>query len=462
MKFSRVPKPTLSKQNSALACLGLTAILFSTVATAQSADSNQSSSVLTLSEAVAAATANNRQIRKSTLDVQKSAEAVEGAKTSRYPQFNLYANSGLVLTPLTFTIPKGTLGTYPATGPLPNQDASITTHRDFSAIVYGSVSQPLTQLLKINLAVQQSRLGVQLSQEAERQQQIQTINQVKAAYYALVQTQSQLRSAEVNLKYLAQLATETERNIAQQTALKADGLNVKAKLAQQRYQMMTLRDSLDTQRETLNRLIGRNLSTTFSVEMQPAAQEEELDLSHARRIALDKRPEIRQARLQTKNAELDVRRQRAQYIPDVSLQFNYLSAPNIDFLPHNVASAGFLLQWQPFDWGQKRHKLNQLKLASQQASVSEEDAAQQILIDVGASFRKLQEARVLLETQTAVTEAEEEKLRVLINRYDQKAALLSDVLQQQSSLAQANTAQSQALAAFWTSKADFERALGGQ
>jgi outer membrane protein len=38
--------------------------------------------------------------------------------------------------------------------------------------------------------------------------------------------------------------------------------------------------------------------------------------------------------------------------------------------------------------------------------------------------------------------------------------LLKDVLQQQTTLAQANQQYQQALSSFWTAKANFERALG--
>jgi outer membrane protein len=46
------------------------------------------------------------------------------------------------------------------------------------------------------------------------------------------------------------------------------------------------------------------------------------------------------------------------------------------------------------------------------------------------------------------------------NRYGQKAALLSDALQQEAAVAQADSDYQQALAAFWSAKANFEYALG--
>jgi outer membrane protein len=66
--------------------------------------------------------------------------------------------------------------------------------------------------------------------------------------------------------------------------------------------------------------------------------------------------------------------------------------------------------------------------------------------------------------QLAVAEslryAEQETLRNQTDAYAQQAILLSVLLQQQASLATAEDQYRQALLAFWTARADFERALG--
>jgi outer membrane protein TolC len=58
-------------------------------------------------------------------------------------------------------------------------------------------------------------------------------------------------------------------------------------------------------------------------------------------------------------------------------------------------------------------------------------------------------------------ESSVEKLRVMGNRYKQQAALLNDVLNAQAALAEADNQYQQALLAFWSARADFEKAVGG-
>jgi outer membrane protein TolC len=416
--------------------------------------------VLTLQDAVRIALKGNRQIQVSALEVVRAAEATAEVKTSRLPQFKSYILAGIALNPIDFTIPRGALGVYSGTGPIPAEDSTISTPQRVTGLIYGSAAQPLSQLYKIHLGLEESRLGEELARQSLRQTKQDIAQQVCQAYYQLVQLQSQVTSAESALKYLTELAALTERNLAEETVLKADSLNVKAKLSQQRYQLLTLRDAMDTQKEAFNRLLGRDLDTPFAVEAQSIPTTEELDLTAANKKATEQRTEIQKARLQTRKTNLDVRRERAEYLPDFSFQLSYLSFANTSFLPQNIGHAGFLLEWQPFDWGQKHHRMEQLRSTAKEAVLTAQDAEQQVLLDVHAKYRKLAEARSLLDTDTAVQETEREKLRVLMNRYQEKAALLADVLQQQSAVAQADSAYQQAVAGFWTAKADFDRALG--
>jgi outer membrane protein TolC len=83
-----------------------------------------------------------------------------------------------------------------------------------------------------------------------------------------------------------------------------------------------------------------------------------------------------------------------------------------------------------------------------------------VLLDVQDKFRRLQEARILLEVQAETREADKAKLREMTNRYTQQTALLSELLQQQSSISQSDAQYQQALQGFWTARSEFEKALG--
>ena len=56
--------------------------------------------------------------------------------------------------------------------------------------------------------------------------------------------------------------------------------------------------------------------------------------------------------------------------------------------------------------------------------------------------------------------ASSEKLREVTQQFEQKTKLLRDVLQQQAAVEKANSDYNEAIASFWTAKANFQKALG--
>jgi outer membrane protein len=449
---------TFLSRVSLILCLQFT--LFSVVWAQTPDTSTTAAPLLTLDEAIRIANDTNRDIHISKIEIIKAQEIVAQAKTNYLPKLDANVLAGAPLQPLNFRVPAGSLGTYPATGPIPATDTNIHSPVRFGAFVNASATQPLTQLFKVNLAVKQARLGIDLAKEGVRAQSQDTVRQVKEAYYQVAELQAQVASAIAAVQALSELSTLTEQRLAQETVLLSDSLTVRAKLKQQRYQLLTAENGFELQKQNLNRLLGRELRTPFSVEMLPFGELVEWDLDTARKQALEQRPELRGARLQIKIAELDVRREHAKYIPDLSFQVSYLGFQNVNFLPQSAGAVGFAFQWQPFDWGYKKHRIAELKATTEQKATTERDVEQRILLDVEEKFRKLGEARILLDAQTDQREAEQTKLGEVTNRFNQKAALLSDMSQQQAAVAQAEAQYQQALAGFWTARANFEKAIG--
>jgi hypothetical protein len=63
---------------------------------------------------------------------------------------------------------------------------------------------------------------------------------------------------------------------------------------------------------------------------------------------------------------------------------------------------------------------------------------------------------------SAQQEASTVKLREVTYKYSQKNVLLRDVLQQEAAVQKANSDYNEAIASFWTAKANFQKALGAE
>jgi len=416
--------------------------------------------VLTLEEALQLARSHNRDLKVSGLDVGKQRETLGEAKTHLYPRFDTSVLGAQLLAPLDFTIKKGQLGSFSATGPIPGSNTDLHTPARPIAIASVTATQPLTQLIRIHLFVAEQQLIVDASQLSLSEREQKLIDDVRQSYYQVLQSQIQYESQQSVVKYLEELLQLTDRRFSQHAALEADRLGVKAEVAKATYQLTTIEDALLDRKEVLNHLLGRSLQTEFTVEPVPTTLPEQDDLFAARAIALEHRPEIKLAANRVRQAQLATKSEKTHYIPDVSIQASYFTPANINFLPQNIGAVGALLTWQPWDWGEKRHKVQQAALAEKQAGLSADDSREQILLEVDSNFRRLREARAHLAVTEAIRDAETEKLRNQKEAYSQQSILLSDLLKHQSALADAESQYHQAVLAYWSARADFQKMLG--
>lgn len=433
-------------------------LALSTISHAQDSTSTEVG-VLTLEQAIALAQENNRLIKIAYQSVLQANDQILAARTQRYPQFNIELTGSSLLTPVSVSYPSGVFGDLNGT-PVPSNNVLVTTDPKLSAMSLAQVYQPLSQLYNVHLNIASLQLSKKLSEEQLRQQRQQTTDSVKDGYYGMLQTQSALDAAEENVKSLHEMDRTTDQYVKEKTALPYQSSAIKAQLAQAELQVVTLQDTLETQKESLNHLMGRDIRTGFRLSGVPEELPQEKNLEMARQIALENRTEIRQAKIKIDQAVFARRLQKAQYIPQVGIQYLFFSPFAIEGFPSSINAVGVTMKWDLYDWGNKRHLLAQKDRGIEQTQLNLTETQSQVLIDIDNRFRKLREARANVKVAQLSQQAEKEKLKVVLEQYKQKAALLSSVLSEQSTMAQATSQYQQALAAFWTARADFENSLG--
>ena len=183
-------------------------------------------------------------------------------------------------------------------------------------------------------------------------------------------------------------------------------------------------------------------------------------VQEAEELALEQRPEIESAELDIQFAENEVKVKKSKYIPEVGVQFQYIANLNVELLPENIATIGLFAKWDVFDWGRKQSEIAEKKKSVIQAQNRLDEATSQVLIDVNSKIRDLEEATVLI----GVTELEEiaakENLRVVMNKYKVQDALLTQVLEAESSLEEKNSDHQKAILDYWSARANLDRAIG--
>jgi outer membrane protein len=417
--------------------------------------------VIRLTDAIGAAQANNRAIHIAELERDKALGEVEAARTNRFPIFSVTALGSQPLSQLGITLERGSLGVYPHDGPIPGQTTTLESPLTFGFIGYASVAQPLTQQHRIGLGIDMTHVGVEAASEQLRAKRQAIVNEVRRLYYGIAQAESGQRTLRATVDFLQQLDRETNQHVVQRVALQADLLAVKAQLAQAEYSLVKMDDPIHTQKEQLNRIMGRPVDTPFEIDPASIADTEGISLRDAYAEALASRPEIRLARIQQRQAELERRLKSAERIPDVSLSLIAFRTVNFSStLPNNLTSVGIQATWDVFDWGKKREQLETKRAAEAQAALELKETEALVMVDVGHQYRRIIEARKELDLARALQSASNEAFRVARNRYLQREAVLSDVVKVQSSLADADHHYTQALMNLATAQADFEKALG--
>jgi outer membrane protein TolC len=434
-----------------------TALLFGLNGFAQEAPNEPPE--LSLDQAIQIAIANNRPLLAAKLNIAKSEWQVAETKTKRFPALSTELLATGDLTSPSFNFPKGIFGSF-NNAPNPSGNVNIKLSSGITGYAIAKAAQPISQLYQIHLAVREQELSADLAGQSYKQNQQSVAASVKQAYYATLQTESALDAENALVKQYQETDRVALQYVSQESVLKSESLDVKAKLAQAEYQIVTLRDTLNIQKEQLNDLLGRDLDTPFRTQPISPVSLDEMDLKLARQTALQQRPEVKEAEINVSRAMYDRKFAKSQYIPGVGAEIRYFTPINTMILPQNILAAGVDMTWEPFDWGRRRDDVKQKDISLQQSQYQLAETRSQVLLDVDNTFRKLSESRALLAVAQAGRDAANERLREVNNQFKHSAVLLRDVLQQESAVANADQSYEDSLLSFWNAKAAFEKALG--
>jgi outer membrane protein TolC len=416
--------------------------------------------VLLLDEAVSRALASNRLVASAALDVSRAEERVAAAKSSRWPTLSLTVLVSRLMTPIDFEFEKGVFGDFPGVGPIPAEDTKVGSPRGFTTLGMGQLQFPISQQYEIGLNVRLSGAALEEAREQLRAQKQATVNDVRRAYYGILSAESALAAAEESLG----LAREVERVVGErlraQKALEVDEIEARAPLSRADSAAFSSRNTVITQKEQLNLLLGRDVGTDFRVapvSEQPAYPG---DLEAARSRARELQPALKEAQLKVTQAEFAWRLAKAEFLPDLGFQANYVSPYSSDFLPRNIFSIGFFLQWDVFDAGKRKHEAAEKADALAQAKLAVAETESSIALDVGTQFRRVEQSRRELAAAELERAARRERLRISKDQYRAEIVTAEQLLRAQSDLADADRQYVQALSTFWSARADLERAVG--
>ena len=415
--------------------------------------------VLTVEGAVREAMTNNPTVQNAGISVEEVGDQIDAKKTRRFPSLNLRVREARNFSDESFEFQEGAFGTVNGQ-PVPERNTEIDTKDDFTTRVSVEAKQPILGLYKIGLDIERLEVGQKMARQDLRAKRQEIAKRVKEEYYEILETQSALQATQESIAFYRSLVTLVANKVKEKTALEYELLDTQAKLAKAEYDGLKQRNTLLTEQERLNETMGRDIYTPFTVTAQPEATEVVPDMVSARAQALQQRPDVKEARLRLQQAETDLDLKEAAYLPEVDLTASYNRSFNTTLIPDESIYVGVVARWEFFDWGRRSDEISKARRSINQAKNDIRKVDARVETEVNARIRDLENSQKLVGVTQQAQRAARQKLRVTRNRYEQQAALLDDVLNAQSDLADANNDYNQAVLKVWTARADLAKALG--
>ncbi|GAA5442591.1 hypothetical protein Misp06_00765 [Microbulbifer sp. NBRC 101763] len=400
------------------------------------------------------------RVQGAALEVDEAGDMVEALKTRRYPRLQLDAAVEHNLTTQNYTFPQGSLVPDSEIGPIPPVNVEITSEEGTTELVSLGVRQPLTRLYTIALEICEGYVSTEMAAQKVRWTQQDVAYLVKLQYFEVGKILGDLQAIDESILFLSSLSDLVKNYVDQQVALEYELLDVRARLAQRELERQRRVDEMITAKERLNALLGRNVETPFSIEHLSVPPPALFDMGESLQLAFEQRADFIESQLAIEKAEYSYDIKKSEYIPDIDIQFRYLKLYNVRLIPDAEAYVSLDMRWEFYDWGRKRDELASRASKIAGAEVQMAEVRNRIEIEVRESLRKLRTAQESVKVARDLQAAYREKVRVMINRYREQTALLTDVLEAETQLDRANSDYNGAVLSVWGALAEYEKALG--
>jgi outer membrane protein TolC len=416
--------------------------------------------LLTLDESLEIALANNLAVASARLEVAAAGDEVAALRTRRYPSLDVVGGVSDNLSDQSYNFEQGVWGDYPLIGEVPDQDITINSASGTTSFLSANLTQPISQQYQLAMRIEHGEVKEDMAEEMVRLTQQDLVRIVKQNYFDIVQTRSDLAVTRESILFYVSLNELVSNYVEQQISLEYELLEVQARLAHRQLDASAQQNRLETQRERMNDLLARDLNTAFTVQQLPEPGMRPTDPQKAVATALSQRPDILESQLKVKLAELGYDIKKADYIPDLELQFRYARLYNYELIPDTNAYVGLHAKWEFYDWGRKRKELASKNSKIIQATNSARETKNRVIIDVHQSFRAIDQAEGSVRVAKLSQAASRDKLRVLMNQYEQQSILLQDVLDAETQLGRTDSEYNRAVLSVWKAQAELDRAIG--
>lgn len=313
---------------------------------------------------------------------------------------------------------------------------------------------------------QASKIGedTALMEEKARYQDI--VLEVKVAYYSILRAQKIITTASQSVEMLT-----AHRNVAQnyfQAGMipKNDLLHAEVELANGKQALVKAQNALELAHVRFNTILKRKIYSSVEIvdilDYRPFSQ----PLEECFAVAQQNRPELKISVLKAEQAGKLVRLAQSEYFPSLSVVGNYTrfgDNPSVSGSDFKDAENWYVMgvaSWNFWEWGKTKYRVDANKARQTQALDAAKELNDQIALEIKKAYLILQEAEKQIAVSRLIIEQAQENFRITEERYKERVATTTEVLDAQTLLTRAKSDYANALGDFNTSHARLQRAMG--
>ena len=379
---------------------------------------------ITLREAVEMALKHNHIVRIATYKVEEKEHTKELARSAYFPLLRNDSNFLRVTDTQFIGIPAGSLGTLNGIG-LP--ESSIILNQGGKSLVSSgtSLTQPLSELLKIKTANDVAAADLSGTRAKQRQTENEVALRVHQIYYRILITQAHRKATVARMQASDDLRDERLAQVKFGAALESEAIEGRAQSLEAKQDLLTTDLQLTDLTMQLDDAIGLPLTTPVTLDAAVPDAGSICEREECLRVALESHPEMAEARAEMEKASAGVRLAKREYIPDVEAFARYSYQDNLPFLARNFGSFGVHFGYDLFDGGRKRAAIAEHQAQLAQARENLARIREEIELRVQTAYNKVERTREMVKVSQELLALRAEARRVTAQQLQQGAALHS-------------------------------------
>jgi outer membrane protein len=446
--------------------------------TATQTDTTSAPKIITLEQALQIAVSENASVRVADMEVERSGYERKGTYASLFPQVDGSASYQRTINKqmmyMDFDMSGSGMGEEES-GAASEGDSSASgsTAGGFEVGRWNtwyagiSASMPLVNA-QLWESIRVSGQSVELAVEKARSSRLETVNQVKQAYFSCLLAKQAFEVYKSVYDNALENLKQTERKYNAQRASDLDLARAKTTLANAVPNVYDAESSVILSLWQLKAVMGVSLDENIDIagSLEDYGDSMLYDYEQSEGLSLENNSTLRQLAIQAEQLATTVKMQQFAYLPSLALSFSYsINAMTNDFKfseyqwsPYSYV--GISLQVPIFSGGKRLNDVRQAKVQKAELSVQREESERQLRISIRQYLNQMETAMKSKVSAESALESAQKAYDIASRSYEVGRSTFTELNDAQLALTQARLTYSQAIYNFVSAKANLEGVLG--